>query len=240
MLSNPTGAQALGQAAFGAGVGLIHLDDLMCVGTESSLFDCVFDPTHNCAHDEDAGVICMPECKLHSPSFTPVPTSILPSTLFSHAVVCNNGDIRLCDSSGYCGSNLMSGRLEYCIDEAWGSVCNNMWSVSDATVACAQLGYSVSGIVIHTPFTIYSHLGLSLHVCETNKIFTLFSLTGGVPISDSRYGVGNPEDPIQAGGLDCVGTETSLAQCPSTGTSGCTHASDAGLECQPSKCMCIY
>ena len=60
-----------------------------------------------------------------------------------------------------------------------------------------------------------------------------------MPISDSRYGVGNPEDPIHAGGLDCVGTETSLSQCSSTGPSGCTHASDAGLECQPSKCMHI-
>ena len=57
------GAQALTQAAFGQGTGLIHLDDLMCDGTEDSLFECVFDPTHNCAHSEDAGVICVPECK---------------------------------------------------------------------------------------------------------------------------------------------------------------------------------
>ena len=57
------GARALSQAAFGQGVGLIHLDDLMCDGTETSLFECTFDPTHNCAHSEDAGVVCMTDCE---------------------------------------------------------------------------------------------------------------------------------------------------------------------------------
>ena len=60
---SPTGAQALSRAFFGQGSGLIHLDDLMCDGTEASLFECEFDPTHNCLHSEDAGVICMAECK---------------------------------------------------------------------------------------------------------------------------------------------------------------------------------
>ena len=57
-----TGAQALGEAAFGEGVGLIHLDDLMCDGTETSLFECTFNPTHNCAHTEDVGVNCKTNC----------------------------------------------------------------------------------------------------------------------------------------------------------------------------------
>lgn len=58
-----TGAVAQGMAAFGAGTGLIHLDDLMCTGDESSLFFCPFDPIHNCAHSEDAGVICVRDRK---------------------------------------------------------------------------------------------------------------------------------------------------------------------------------
>ena len=65
-----------------------------------------------------------------------------------NTVVCNDGDIRLCDSDGYCGSDVLAGRLEYCMGETWGSVCNNMWSVSDAKVACIQLGYSVSGDIL--------------------------------------------------------------------------------------------
>ena len=36
------------------------LDDLACAGTESSLFDCPHSGVnvHNCAHFEDAGVVC--------------------------------------------------------------------------------------------------------------------------------------------------------------------------------------
>ena len=64
-------------------------------------------------------------------------------------------------------------------------------------------------------------------------------LTGAVAISDSRYGAGDPDDSIFVGGLTCDGTETSLMQCTSTGPAGCTHAQDAGLECQPSTCMCV-
>ena len=45
-------------AFFGQGTGPIFLDDLGCVGTESSLLDCTAVTQHNCAHSEDAGVRC--------------------------------------------------------------------------------------------------------------------------------------------------------------------------------------
>ena len=49
---------APGLALFGQGTGDIVLDDLACAGTESSLFDCTHNAVHNCAHSEDAGVVC--------------------------------------------------------------------------------------------------------------------------------------------------------------------------------------
>ena len=52
---------ALSRAAFGQGTGPIHLDDLRCTGSESSLFECPAAATHNCAHFEDAGVRCIPD-----------------------------------------------------------------------------------------------------------------------------------------------------------------------------------
>ena len=57
----PLDATALSRAAFGQGTGPIYLDDLRCTGTEATLFDCPFDPTHNCNHFEDAGVRCLPQ-----------------------------------------------------------------------------------------------------------------------------------------------------------------------------------
>ena len=60
--NTPLDATALSRAAFGQGTGLpIYLDDLMCTGSEATLFECPFDATHNCFHFEDAGVRCLPQ-----------------------------------------------------------------------------------------------------------------------------------------------------------------------------------
>ena len=52
-------------AFFGSGSGQIILDNIVCIGTESSLLECHSNPIgeNNCNHSEDAGVKCegMPE-----------------------------------------------------------------------------------------------------------------------------------------------------------------------------------
>ena len=48
------------RVGYGAGTGAIVFDDLNCVGTEDSLFDCPgAGGTHNCDHSLDAGAICL-------------------------------------------------------------------------------------------------------------------------------------------------------------------------------------
>ena len=51
-------AVAFSRAYFGRGSGPIHLDDVACVGNESSLFNCTYISNHNCGHHEDASVRC--------------------------------------------------------------------------------------------------------------------------------------------------------------------------------------
>lgn len=59
-------------------------------------------------------------------------------------VACRNGDLRLQ------GSEVQgSGRVEVCIDNVWGTVCDDSWSEVSARVVCKHLRFPVFGKVIH-------------------------------------------------------------------------------------------
>lgn len=55
---------------------------------------------------------------------------------------CSDGSVRLVD-----GSNLL-GRLEVCVNNAWGTVCDTQLGLREAKIACAQLGGTGKCLII--------------------------------------------------------------------------------------------
>ena len=55
----------------------------------------------------------------------------------------NDTDIRLAG-----GSNNMFGRVEICLGGAWGTVCDDAWDATDATIVCTQLGLPSVGKLV--------------------------------------------------------------------------------------------
>ena len=68
---------------------------------------------------------------------------ILIVTVDSVGSNCTYGDVRLVD-----GSNQYEGRLEVCINDQWGTVCDNSWSTTDASTICKQLEYAYTSSMI--------------------------------------------------------------------------------------------
>ena len=51
---------------------------------------------------------------------------------------CNDGDVRLVG-----GDNQYGGRVEYCFDNSFGTICDDTtWDDNDAQVVCNQLGFT--------------------------------------------------------------------------------------------------
>ena len=55
-------------------------------------------------------------------------------------VVCRDGQIRLAG-----GSTPYEGRVEICQNEQWGTICDDPWDNTAASVVCNQLGNSAQG-----------------------------------------------------------------------------------------------
>ena len=120
------GCYTEGQLSFG-------ITDIRCNGTEDHLVNCSHSNAvlYNCASHNDAGLVCQGIiCSLFTLMI------ILVSIVSVQQSNCTNGEVRLVGGSGP-----HEGRVEVCVNEAWGTVCSNNWDTNDANVVCSQLEY---------------------------------------------------------------------------------------------------
>ena len=145
------------------------LRDVSCSGSESTLLSCVYNtmPQYPCGRFEDAGVVCQGMCVYCFASIcahmyeTCVQYFITDADVdvyttyrylchncflhFSTAVStpngnCSDGDLRLVGGSDNLEQGTREGRIEICINNAWGTVCRTAFGTPDAQVACYELG----------------------------------------------------------------------------------------------------
>ncbi|XP_019614673.1 PREDICTED: scavenger receptor cysteine-rich domain-containing group B protein-like [Branchiostoma belcheri] len=128
------------------GTGPIHLDNLQCDGTESSLFNCSHKGwgIHDCEHRDDVGVVCGAAPYLHSWVNQKPKTSSI-EEMFSHQEKERRYPYRLDHSRIRLvgGSSRKEGRVEVRPADSmtWGTVCHNQFDMKDADVVCKMLGY---------------------------------------------------------------------------------------------------
>nr|XP_034316959.1 deleted in malignant brain tumors 1 protein-like isoform X6 [Crassostrea gigas] len=104
-------AKAYGGALYGQGSGPIWLDNVRCVGNETSIEKCRYRQwgSHNCGHGEDVSIICLQS---------------------------NDTAVRLVG-----GATKYEGRLEVYRLGKWGTVCDDGLNDTLSVVVCRSLGF---------------------------------------------------------------------------------------------------
>ena len=130
---------------------------------------------------------------------------------------CSDGELRLEGSNDDVQANTREGRVEICINNAWGTICDTLFGSKEAEVVCRQLkGFQMDG----------KRLGSTAF----NSLKCTALNAGAWALR--QYGPG--KGPIFLNQLDCSGLETSLLECgrfTPLGLTTCEHLQVAGVRC---------
>ncbi|XP_052776609.1 deleted in malignant brain tumors 1 protein-like isoform X2 [Mya arenaria] len=214
-------------AFYGAGTGLIWLDDGTCQGNESSINLCMFRPwgLHDCSHGEDVGVTCsfcsvpaVEDASTDSEATLDYKTNVTYSCARGYFLT-NGSLVRTCQSDGQLdgisptctrgsslirlrnGSTELEGRVEVFHNETWGTVCGDGFDIKFAKVVCRQLEFDTVNVAVR---------------------------------SSAYFGEGS--DQIWLDDVTCQGNETMVDLCISSpwGQHNCGHNEDVGVTCSSS------
>ena len=122
------------------------------------------------------------------------------------------------------GTSEYEGRVEVCVNKAWGTVCAyNSWSSDDAKVVCNHTGALTLGT------SEYSQINYTMYYAH-HAGYT-YSRVGSLGFSQGS-------GPILLGYLYCNGQEANLLECnqnynSASTSSGCqNHYYDAAVKCE--------
>nr|XP_023996221.1 lysyl oxidase homolog 3B-like [Salvelinus alpinus] len=156
--------EALTGARMGEGMGPIHMNEVQCLGTEKSMWDCGFKniTSEDCQHVEDAAV--SGNTRIHAleklDHTSPISALILVHTRPPLPNRSAQPQIRLTG-----GRTRYEGRVEVLSTEAngtrsWGLICGGTWGTKEAMVACRQLGLGYANNGLQTSSITPNHPGL--------------------------------------------------------------------------------
>ena len=118
---------------------VLMVSDLGCSSTDTLITQCSFSHftrTSSC----DGRTLAAIRCHSKKESLW-----LVMFNCYTTSTDCTDGEIKIIPYSSY---SKLIGRLEVCVNGAWGVICRDFFDNNDAAVACKQLGYSSIGIII--------------------------------------------------------------------------------------------
>jgi len=218
------GAIALTSGEFAEEHRVLALSDVACLGTEQNLLNCSYSrlPGSQCGPREDAGVVC--QCK-KSAALTFITLHEYSSNLMcvtartTPAGDCTSNTLRLVNGTMNDTMQTLDGRLEICINNAWGTICSNSFRLVDAEVACNHaIGFDRIGWYCYY----FSFCGFTYQNCSGSKVISPRSYLSSGPIFLDQ--------------LACTGSDSNLLECSRggqiLGLASCNHTQDVWVECK--------
>ena len=116
-----------------------HLDEVRCTGTENLVSECTNSGVgeHDCLREEVAGVMCISESREYY--------TVWVYAGYIDRTSCVEGSVYLLGGDG-----VSRGRVQYCYNGTWHSVCADGWSTTgeEARTVCQSVAFSTTGFGI--------------------------------------------------------------------------------------------